>query len=596
MLKWLSLVLRRFRNAALESAERPARFDNVLHSLVIPTLLAQPPLDELSPFERLVFCAPFLTLLFPSSSAPSTLSSISPPGARPARQPRLVGARPRRALAPPHLAPPLDPPPPTPTLATHLPHPPESGDLEQALTDDDRRSVVHAVARSSRASGRGTGARARLTRRRVRKAAPADARRRARTPRARLARVSAHGSLELAGAVLAKFGSLGGDGDGVETRVAQYLFDLLDLAQREGDRPGGGVDVGSWMRAVHELHTALRWGDVVRGFESLLPRRTTCAPPAAPARTHLEPVHHQRHLGLVGAVGQPGLVILGRRAPRLLAPAPPLDSAGAAAAPKPPLALSSLASVYRVVALDDTTASGLTIKALAAQAPPSACNTLEFAQTLVRMAHGQGELAPRVHELLDRGCKTNPELVLVALTQIEKPWNVVHGELFARLLSTFLAGHPAHQLVFLRFYQVDRHFLPAALRDFYAEFELNVTRIVDIAQDLKAHDQVFELRPFVLALDLAALASRGEYLDLDKWLSSQFAQHGAQLVRVTPEFVGHKVQHELRRQELDHPPEPTTLAPNAAMIAIFMRVLRAHHELFSGNDVELFKEVRTQCL
>ncbi|GJN94550.1 hypothetical protein Rhopal_007633-T1 [Rhodotorula paludigena] len=212
------------------------------------------------------------------------------------------------------------------------------------------------------------------------------------------------------------------------------------------------------------------------------------------------------------------------------------------------------------------------------------------------MANEQRELALRVHELLDRGNKLNPELVLVAVTQIEKPWNAVHGELVARLLSTFLAGHPAHQLVFFRLYQVDRQFLFAALRDFYAESEMNVTRIVDIAQDLKALDRVLKLRPFVLALDLAALASRREYLNLDKWLSSQFAQHGAQLVRATLEFVGHKVQHELRRQELDRPPEPTTLALNAATIAIFMRVLRADHELFSGNDVELFKEVRTQCL
>ena len=143
------------------------------------------------------------------------------------------------------------------------------------------------------------------------------------------------------------------------------------------------------------------------------------------------------------------------------------------------------------------------------------------------------------------------------------------------MLSTFLTGHPAHQLVFLRLYQIDRHFLFAALRDFYAESEMNVTRIVDIAQDLTALDQVLELRPFVLALDLAALASRREYLNLEKWLTSQFQVHGSQLVRTALEFVGHKVQHELRRQEVDNPPEPTTLALNAATIAVFMRVLRA---------------------
>ncbi|GJN93365.1 hypothetical protein Rhopal_006418-T1 [Rhodotorula paludigena] len=187
------------------------------------------------------------------------------------------------------------------------------------------------------------------------------------------------------------------------------------------------------------------------------------------------------------------------------------------------------------------------------------------------MAHEQGELTLRGYELLDRERKTNPDKVLVALTRIEKPWTAVHGEYVTLLLSIFLAGHPAHQL-------------------------MNVTRIVDIARGLKALDQVLKLRPFVLALDLAALASRRKCLDLDKWLSSQFAQHGAQLVRATLEFVGHKVQHELKRQEPDHPPEPTILALNAATIAILMRVIRPHHELFPGNEVELFEEVRAQCL
>ncbi|KPV72766.1 uncharacterized protein RHOBADRAFT_38864 [Rhodotorula graminis WP1] len=267
-----------------------------------------------------------------------------------------------------------------------------------------------------------------------------------------------------------------------------------------------------------------------------------------------------------------------------------------ASTPLPPA--PSLPGVHRVVAVEDAAQSGPAIKALAAQVQGSCWNAQELTAALVRLSGAVegGEVAARVHDLIDRGCKTNPELVLVALTQIEKPWNAVHAELTARLLSTFLAGHPAHQLVFLRLHQVDRQFLFAALRDFYAESEMNVTRIVDIAQDLKALDDVLSLRPFVLALDLAALASRREYLNLDKWLATQMQQHGAQLVRATLEFVGHKVQHELRRQEMDNAPEPTTLALNAATIAVFMRVLRAHHELFTGNDVELFKEVRTQCL
>lgn len=156
---------------------------------------------------------------------------------------------------------------------------------------------------------------------------------------------------------------------------------------------------------------------------------------------------------------------------------------------------------------------------------------------------------------------------------------MLHTELTARLLSIFLTGHPSHQLVFLRIYQLDRLFLTAALRDFYGESEINVSRILDVAQDLKILDLVLELRPYFLALDLAALASRREYLNLDKWLSNSIGSQGGVFVRATLEFVGHKVRHDLQRQEQDAPGEPTTLSLSAATVALFMRALRLQYVL-----------------
>ena len=60
----------------------------------------------------------------------------------------------------------------------------------------------------------------------------------------------------------------------------------------------------------------------------------------------------------------------------------------------------------------------------------------------------------------------------------------------------FLAGHPNHQLVFMRLWQIDPAYLLGAFRDFYDESPLNITRILDVAQDLKVrnHDvRVFRL-------------------------------------------------------------------------------------------------------
>lgn len=49
----------------------------------------------------------------------------------------------------------------------------------------------------------------------------------------------------------------------------------------------------------------------------------------------------------------------------------------------------------------------------------------------------------------------------------------------------FLGGHPNHQLVFMRIWQIEPSYLTDAFRDFYEASPLNITRILDVAQDLK---------------------------------------------------------------------------------------------------------------
>ncbi|GAA6009388.1 hypothetical protein JCM10207_003757 [Rhodosporidiobolus poonsookiae] len=645
----------RFRDAVLEGAEGPSGSDSVLRSFSLPTLLSHPSLSELSALERLVFLTPFLTLLFPSSAshpAPTGLKrSLGLDAAKLVRQvflPALeqLGAP---ALTPHDLAE-LSPLPISRLFTIllsdlNLSDSPDS-EGEPVLNDDERRAVVVAAVRGRLGAEVGAQALAHAF-----NDVAFDSKRppSAISALSRMAPVPALCSVDLVRSVLNRFGKLGGQdaseggAGGVELQVAQQLFDLVELAQREGDAGRGSLEptIVAWVRAVHDMHPALRWGDVVRAYDApmrALPDgwglrafatmlQVSPAPQVSEQDQRANPPQGAAQLGCPPLVSSPGgssaisglwtawanpllqFSLLDRLVFLASSPSPPPVAGLNGVAPPPPgvaepaLNLAALATIHRVVAVEDAASAGPTIKQLAQQVQNSPWNAFELVKTLVRLSGeatmqgaGNPELAARVHELLDRGCKTNPELVMVGLVQIEKPWNAIHSELTARLLSTFLAGHPSHQLVFLRLFQLDPQFLFAALRDFYSDSEMNVTRIIDIAQDLKVLDQVLELRPFVLALDLAALASRREYLNLDKWLSQQIKSHGGQLVRATLEFVGHKVQHELRRQEAEVAPEPTTLALNAATIAVFMRVLRANHELFSGNDVELFKEVRTQCL
>lgn len=69
-------------------------------------------------------------------------------------------------------------------------------------------------------------------------------------------------------------------------------------------------------------------------------------------------------------------------------------------------------------------------------------------------------------------------------------WNEIRLEYSQKLLNMFLAGHPNHQLVFMRIWQIQPTYLTNAFRDFYEDSPLNITRILDVAQDLKVNAPV----------------------------------------------------------------------------------------------------------
>lgn len=158
----------------------------------------------------------------------------------------------------------------------------------------------------------------------------------------------------------------------------------------------------------------------------------------------------------------------------------------------------------------------------------------------------------------------------------------------------FLAGHPNHQLVFMRIWQIEPNYLTTAFRDFYDENNLNITRILDVAQDLKVgyftldsgtHSNVdkflqilealLEVRPFTFALDVAALASRREYLNLDKWLQDHVTRYRGEFLHSVIAFLEAKMESEKACRLSETPIESRTMPLNAHVVTVILRVLRS---------------------
>lgn len=467
----------RFRDAVLEgSTDGPNGSDSVLRAVssLSALLSSHPSLNDLSPLERLVFATPFLTLLYPPTStapaAPLGLKrALGLDAARIVRQ-ALPGALEQLgapAKGPRDLAE-LSPLPISRLLAILLsdlylgesPPAPNVANPERAFSDEERRAIVLAAVRGRLGPEVGAQALAHAFNEiafdEQRPPSPIAA-------LVRLAPIPQLSSPELVRSILSKFGGLQAEdahtgGGGVELRVAQQMFEVVEYASREGEagRGGGGIDVATWVRAVHELQPSLRWGDVVRGYDS--PLRAASLPEhhfglrafaailqnsPSPQPTVEDPLANPV-VSPPGLVSNPGgtSAISGLWTPwvnpalqfslidRLVylasspAPAGPtgVDTSSTAS---PPFSLSNLASVHRVVSLVDAAQSGPAIKALAQSVQNSPWNAFELIKTLVNLGGegiqggANGEVAARVHELLDRGCKANPELVLIALTQVE---------------------------------------------------------------------------------------------------------------------------------------------------------------------------------
>lgn len=83
-----------------------------------------------------------------------------------------------------------------------------------------------------------------------------------------------------------------------------------------------------------------------------------------------------------------------------------------------------------------------------------------------------------------------------------------------------------------------------------------------------------EVRPFTFALDVAALASRREYLNLDKWLADNVSAHGADFLHAVIAFLDLKMESEKTTRISDPAVDQTTMPLNPQTITIFLRVLR----------------------
>ncbi|GIY40367.1 CCR4-NOT transcription complex subunit 1 [Caerostris extrusa] len=154
-----------------------------------------------------------------------------------------------------------------------------------------------------------------------------------------------------------------------------------------------------------------------------------------------------------------------------------------------------------------------------------------------------------------------PDLLILGLIQTSRVIKPTSPRVTVIFNTNFLGNHPNSAIVFHLAWHSQyqsstiRNIIMHAMADWYVrgdDDQSRLSRILDVAQDLKALSVLLNVTPFQFVIDLACLASRREYLKLDKWLTDKVRDHGESFVeacvnfltRRSPQIMGGNVKEE----------------------------------------------------
>ncbi|XP_023027069.1 CCR4-NOT transcription complex subunit 1 isoform X2 [Leptinotarsa decemlineata] len=156
-------------------------------------------------------------------------------------------------------------------------------------------------------------------------------------------------------------------------------------------------------------------------------------------------------------------------------------------------------------------------------------------------------LYTHVQDLFKVPVHSCPDVLVLALLQISGPITILRQELLTNLIPIFLGNHPNSAIILHHAWHAQtinvKTIIMHAMGEWYARGDCDQTRlsrILDVAQDLKALSMLLNAQspqsyPFII--DLACLASRREYLKLEKWLSDKIIEHGDGFVMACIKFL-----------------------------------------------------------
>lgn len=185
---------------------------------------------------------------------------------------------------------------------------------------------------------------------------------------------------------------------------------------------------------------------------------------------------------------------------------------------------------------------------------------------------------------------TKEAFFLCSSVGIQKPWGKGQMSIMKQLLGMFLSGgRPDSAYVLHTLWKQDKQWVAMILIETHLEDPLELTMILDRAREYDWLDDLLTLMKG-FGLDLAALAHRKGFVDLNQWAEDKLAQDPDAVVDCISKFLVLKAQDELRTAR-DEQPGPRTVSLAIKTVYDMLEILQDHMA-----DRSELKALQRQCI
>ncbi|KAA8515904.1 hypothetical protein F0562_019083 [Nyssa sinensis] len=132
--------------------------------------------------------------------------------------------------------------------------------------------------------------------------------------------------------------------------------------------------------------------------------------------------------------------------------------------------------------------------------------------------------ASAVRSMLEYPLKHCPEVLLLGMAHINTAYNLLQYEVSSTVFPMVVKNTTGTGTI-LHLWHVNPNLLLRGFVDAYSIDPDSMSRVLDICQELKILPEVLDMVPSSFGIRLAALSSRKELVDLEKWLSTNLCTY-----------------------------------------------------------------------